>query len=87
MFERDLTVDRLERSLSALQDKLKVTTMENTTLKHRLRKFGFLQEESDRLTAALNERIKELEAVVAERDQLMDCLKMTQAHLDVRVFI
>ena len=64
MSERGLTVDRLERSLSSLEDKLKVTMMENVTLKDRL------QEECGKLTATLNERTKELEEVVAERDQL-----------------
>ena len=79
-------MDRLERSLSSLQDHLKVTVMENTTLKDRLRKVGFLQEENGRLTAVLNERTKDLEDVVAERDELKNCLKISRAHLDVRVF-
>ena len=78
---KDLTMDRLERSLSSLQDKLKVTTMENTTLKDRLRKVGFLQEETGRLTAALNERTKELEDVVAERDELKNSLELTQTQV------
>lgn len=81
MSEKDLTVERLEKSLSSLQDKLKVTTTENTTLKDRLRKFGFLQEESGKLTAALNEKTKELEAVVTERDQLKNSLELTQAQV------
>ena len=81
MSERDLTVDRLERTLSSLQDKLKVTMMENTTLKDRLRKVGFLQEESGKLTAELNERTKELQDVVAERDQLKNSLELTQAQV------
>ena len=81
MMEKDLTMDRLERSLSSLQGKLKVTTMENTNLKDRLRKVGFLQEESGRLTTALNQRTKELEAVVAERDELKNSLEVTQAQV------
>ena len=81
MSERDLTVDRLERNLSSLQDKMKATMMENTTLKDRLRKIGFLQEESGRLTAPLNERTKELKEVVAERDQLKNSLELTQAQV------
>ena len=81
MSERDLTVDRLERSLSSLEDKLKVTTMENVTLKDRLRKYGFLLEESGRLTATLNQRTKDLQDVVAERDQLKNSLELTQAQV------
>ena len=81
MIEKDLTVDRLERSLNSLQDKLKVTTMENVTLKDRLRKVGFLQEESDGLTTALNQKTKELEEVVAERDQLKNSLQLTQTQV------
>ena len=81
MSERDLKVDRLERSLSSLQENLKVTTTENTTLKDRLRKVGFLHEESGRLTAELNQRTKELEDVVSERDQLKNSLEMTQAQV------
>ena len=78
MTGKDLTVGRLEKSLSSLQDNLKVTVMENTTFKDRLQKFG---EESDGLTAALNRRTKELEAVVAERDQLKNSLELTQAQV------
>ena len=81
MSERDLMVDRLERSLSSLQDKMKATMMENTTFKDRLRKIGFLQEESVRLTATLNGRTKELQDVVAERDQLKNSLELTQAQV------
>ena len=71
-------MDRLKRNLSSLQDNLKVTVMENTTFKDRLRKFG---EESDGLTAALIKRTKELEKVVAERGQLKNSLEVTQAQV------
>ena len=78
MTERDLTMDRLERSLSSLQDKFKVTMTENTTLKSSLLKIG---EESGELTVALNERTTEQEDVVAERDQLKNSLELTQAQV------
>lgn len=86
MTTKDLKVDQLESSLRSLKQNVKATTLENTALKDRVRKFGFLQEESGMLTAKLAEKTKELERVVAERDQLKTSLEMTQAQVNaVRV--